>query len=394
MPLFYYPLANSVLIPFLTAQAPGLADSSRAVVALGLGSLIVISLVVNMVISRPKTNLLDILVLWRRPEAWATILFFWLIGVTAFQPQPTSVQNITAYGVTLAILFATHFDTAFVERLVRPVTFLFSAVFIFAGIIGIFNYSIFLFIGSNPRVYATYGVITICMLFAVRIPATARIALISGIYASIVISESRIAFGTALAVAIVGFTITARRPVITPIGVILIGVVAFFYTLRIPFIASRMAVPQFANSSVLGVYDSDRSLGWRAVIDSFVKEPFFGQGAGSGQTVTLRDAFPIDHPHSEYLRVLHDGGLVAGVLAAIVIGLLMWQLRPRTSGRVSNPLVVGAFLLIVAGLTLGTIENFLVFPSLMWPAAVLVGIGLNQARRDAWETKGNEITST
>jgi len=50
--------------------------------------------------------------------------------------------------------------------------------------------------------------------------------------------------------------------------------------------------------------------------------------------------------------------------------------------------------LIVAGLTLGTIENFLVFPSLMWPAAVLVGIGLNQARRDAWETKGNEITST
>jgi hypothetical protein len=44
--------------------------------------------------------------------------------------------------------------------------------------------------------------------------------------------------------------------------------------------------------------------------------------------------------------------------------------------------VVAGFLIMVAGLVLGTIENYLVFPSLMWPAAVFLGLGLGAARRD------------
>ena len=132
----------------------------------------------------------------------------------------------------------------------------------------------------------------------------------------------------------------------------------------------------------LSVNDSGRAIGWRAIIDSFFQAPLFGQGAGSGQTVTLRDAPPIDHPHSEYLRILHDGGLVAGILAIVFVALLLWTLRPRIAGHVRNPLIVGSFLLIAAGLTLGTIENFIVFPSLMWPCALLVGMGLKQSRRD------------
>ena len=393
MPLFYYPLANSVLIPILTAQAPGLADSSRTIVALGLAALLVISLGLNVVMRKPMAFHSESQVFWKSPEAWATLLLIWLLVVTVFQRQPTSMQNLTAYAVSLAILYAAHFDTPLVEKFLRPVTLLFAAVFSLAGLIGIFNYSVFLFIGSNPRLYATYGVITICMLFAIRIPTIVRISLLAALYASIVISESRTAFVTAILVTIVGFIIQARRPVIAAIAVISTGIVVLFFTLRLPLISSRMAVNDITTPG-LTINDSGRAAGWRAVIDSFLKEPLFGQGAGSGQTVTLRDAFPIDHPHSEYLRILHDGGLVAGLLATIVIGLLMWQLRPRISGRVSHPLVVGAFLLIVAGLALGTIENFLVFPSLMWPAAVLVGIGLKQSRKEASATSVDEIAVT
>jgi len=179
--------------------------------------------------------------------------------------------------------------------------------------------------------------------------------------------------------ALVGLIVIAKRPLRVGLVSIIGGVITFLITLRIPIIAKQMEVSSITSAGV-PFNDSGRAEGWRSVIDSFLGSPIFGRGAGSGQTVTLRDAWPIDHPHSEYLRILHDGGLIAAVLAFIFIGLLLWNLRPRIAGRVRDPLIVGGFLLIVAGLVLGTIENFLVFPSLMWPGAVLIGLGLKRSR--------------
>ena len=369
MPLFYYPLANSVLIPILTSYAPGWANSSRTIIVLVLAVLVLIPLAITLS------------GVWRCPETWGSLLVLWFFVITAFQPEPSSAQNLVAYFVALAILFATRYDTGLVEKLLVRVTVLFALVFSFTGVVGVFNYSAFLFVGSNPRLYATYCVITMCMIFAVRIPTFVRWVLLAALYLAIVVSESRAAFVAALVVAVVGFTVTAKRPLLRGLWIFTGGVVVLAVTLSTPLISSRMAVNTITSPG-LSVNDSGRAVGWRVVIDSFLQAPLFGQGAGSGQTVTLRDAPPIDHPHSEYLRILHDGGLVAGILAIVFMALLLWTLRPRIAGCVRDPLIVGGFLLVVAGLTLGTIENFLVFPSLMWPAALLVGIGLKQARRD------------
>jgi len=129
------------------------------------------------------------------------------------------------------------------------------------------------------------------------------------------------------------------------------------------------------------IEDSGRVVVWRAVIDSFTSSPVVGQGAGSGQTVALASDFPLEHPHSEYLRVLHDGGIIGAVLVGIALILMLVMLRPRRNGVPSHPHVVGGFLILCAGLSMGTIENFLVFPSLMWPGAVIIGLALSTGRQ-------------
>ena len=381
MPLFYYPLSVSVLSPILTPYSSGLANASRTIIALSLAVLVLVSLAINVLTEKSRFSTVSMGSALHRPETWGSLLVFWFFVTTAFQQEPTSAQNLTAYVVSLTILTATHYGTVLVEKILLTVTVLFASVFIFTGIAGFFYYPVFLFVGSNPRLYAMYCVITMCMIFAVRIPIFVRIGLIAALYAVIVASESRTALVAALVVAMLGFTVTAKRPLLQGLAILTGGVVVLAVTLNIPVISSRMEVNSITSPG-LGVNDSGRGVGWRAIIDSFFQAPLFGQGAGSGQTVTLRDAPPIDHPHSEYLRILHDGGLIAGILAIVFVALLLWTLRPRIAGHVRDPLIVGGFLLIVAGLTLGTIENFIVFPSLMWPGALLVGMGLKQARRD------------
>ncbi len=381
MPLFYYPLSTSALSPILAPYSSGLANASRTIIALSLAVLVLVSLAINVLTEKSRFNAVSMGSTLRRPETWGSLLVFWFFVTTAFQQEPTSAQNLTAYVVSLAILTATHYETVLVEKVLLTVTVLFASVFIFTGIAGFFYYPVFLFVGSNPRLYAMYCVITVCMIFAVRMPTYVRVVLIAALYAAIVASESRTAFVAAIVVAVVGFTVTAKRPLLQGLGILAGGIAILAVTLSLPTISSRMSVNTISSPG-LSVNDSGRAVGWRAVIDSFFQAPLFGQGAGSGQTVTLRDAPPIDHPHSEYLRILHDGGLIAGILAIVFVALLLWTLRPRIAGHVRDPLIVGGFLLIVAGLTLGTIENFIVFPSLMWPGALLVGMGLKQARRD------------
>ncbi len=379
MPFFYYPISNSVVLPLLERIAPGLADSSRTLVAMLLALLVIAGILTNVLCNWKSFKRIKVSAFLTEPLTWACLLALWFIAVTILQPQVSSAQNLTAYVISLTLLAATYFNTQLLEKLVPSWTIALALLIILAGVIGVFSYSIFLFIGSNPRLYATYGVIAMCMLFAVRIPTPIRVFFVAGLYVAIVISQSRAAFVTALVVALVGTIAVAKRPIITSVAAALSGVAILLITLNTPIISSRMAVNSITSEG-LSINDSGRAVGWRVIVESFQGAPFFGQGAGSGQTVTLRDAWPIDHPHSEYLRVLHDGGLVAAILAAFLIAVLLWQLFPRRGGQVRDPLIVGAFLLVVAALVLGTIENFLVFPSLMWPAAVLIGLGLKKSR--------------
>ena len=385
LPIFYYPLSNLILSPFLASNHPNLENSSRTIVALTVAVLVLFTLVVSLLVERSSIQIPNFRFLATQPETWLIVALLWLLPITLINMQPTTTQNLTVYFVVIVILLQCRLGTQLVSRTLKPIVLITSGVLIFAGLLGLLNEGVWedwaiLAIGSNPRLYATYGVIAISLMFSISVGNKTRFPIIALLYASIVISESRTALVAALIVIGLGNVFISRRPLLTCIGVGIGVLVTFVVTLNLPTISSRMA-PSEITTAGAPIDDSGRIVVWRAVIESFTGSPVAGQGAGSGQTVSLASDFPLEHPHSEYLRVLHDGGIIGAVLVGIALILMLVMLRPRRNGVPSHPHVVGGFLILCAGLSMGTIENFLVFPSLMWPGAVIIGLALSTGRQ-------------
>ena len=386
LPLLYYPVANGILIPFFASNYPRLEESSRAIVASGVALLVILTFLASLLIHHSDIALPNFGLLLSRPETWLVLALLWLIPITLMDMQPTSTQNFIVYIVVIVILLQCYFGTQLISRTLAPITLVLSGVLILAGFVGLWTPRLFLVIGSNPRLYATYGVMAMCLMFAIEIRNRIRFPFIILLYASIVVSQSRTALVAALFVGALGIVFNSSRPWFTSLGVFVGALAIFAVTLNLPTISSRMA-PSEITTAGAPIDDSGRIVVWRAVADSFNGSPVVGQGAGSGQTVALASDFPLEHPHSEYLRVLHDGGIIGAVLVGVALILMLVLLRPRRNGVPSHPHIVGGFLLLCAGLSMGTIENFLVFPSLMWPGAVILGLALSTQRRPLHVTR-------
>jgi len=382
LPLSYYPFANSLLTPLFASVWPRLENSSRTVVALAVALLVILTFVVSLWIRRSSIVHPNFRLLLMQPETWLVLALMWLVPVTLMNLQPTATQNFAVYIIVVVILLQCRFGTELISRTLTPVTLVFSGVLVIAGLLGLWSSWLFLVLGSNPRLYATYGVMAVCLMFAIQIRNRIRLPIISLIYASIVVSQSRTALAGALVVGALGFVFISSRPWLASLGIFAVASAIFAITLNLPTISSRMS-PSSITTPCSPIDDSGRIVVWRAVIESFTGSPVVGQGAGSGQTVALASDFPLEHPHSEYLRVLHDGGIIGAVLVGIALILMLVMLRPRRNGVPSHPHIVGGFLLLCAGMAMGTIENFLVFPSLMWPGAVIIGLALSTQKQEA-----------
>jgi len=382
LPLSYYPFANSLLTPLFASVWPRLENSSRTVVALAVALLVILTFVVSLWIRRSSIVHPNFRLLLMQPETWLVLALMWLVPVTLMNLQPTATQNFAVYIIVVVILLQCRFGTELISRTLTPVTLVFSGVLVIAGLLGLWSSWLFLVLGSNPRLYATYGVMAVCLMFAIQIRNRIRLPIISLIYASIVVSQSRTALAGALVVGALGFVFISSRPWLASLGIFAVASAIFAITLNLPTISSRMS-PSSITTPGSPIDDSGRIVVWRAVIESFTGSPVVGQGAGSGQTVALASDFPLEHPHSEYLRVLHDGGIIGAVLVGIALILMLVMLRPRRNGVPSHPHIVGGFLLLCAGMAMGTIENFLVFPSLMWPGAVIIGLALSTQKQEA-----------
>ena len=380
LPFFYYPIATVIWL-----AAPDLAGVYKQLLAGGAAALTVSFLMLTVL--RSRRNILQGLS-WpqtvRAPETWGFAFLVWITVVTASQPQPSSVQNLLVYLVFFAaVLLAQFFAETFVPML-RIFVWSFVGLLLGLGLVNATNGFLLSSIGAQlggPRLYASYAVLGVVAIFAIPMTTWLRIVIGFGLLAGAVASSSRSSMTTLLVVLVIGVIITApsfwrRFALIVPAGIlILIGV------LQLPWIRAHMEVSSITTPG-MPFDDSGRGIGWTAVLESWFLAPFFGQGAGSSQSVTRQLESPLDHPHSEYLRILHDSGLAGFLLfGAFVVLALLW-LWPRANGRPRGESVIAGFLLLVAGLVLGTIENYLVFPSLMWPAAVFLGLGLAAGRRD------------
>ncbi len=136
----------------------------------------------------------------------------------------------------------------------------------------------------------------------------------------------------------------------------------------------------------LSLNASGRTAFWKATIDSYAQSPFIGRGAGSSEVLMQATFTDIGHPHNDYLRVLHDYGLVGLALWLSAVATLAWRIGrefvradrlhlPEASLHLSALLVLAAVALTMAS------DNALVYVFVMGPAGALIGASLGAACR-------------
>jgi len=192
-------------------------------VALAIAMLVILAFLASLLIQRSSIVLPSFRSLVAQPEAWLVLALLWLLPVTFMNMQPTSTQNLTVYVVVIVILLLSRLGTQLVSHALKPLALFSSGALILAGIMGLRNPGIWddwaiLAIGSNPRLFATYGILAICLMFAISIENKLRFPIIALLYASIVISESRTALAAALIVIVLGVVFVSRKPLLTAVG--------------------------------------------------------------------------------------------------------------------------------------------------------------------------------
>jgi O-antigen ligase len=102
----------------------------------------------------------------------------------------------------------------------------------------------------------------------------------------------------------------------------------------------------------------------------------FGGGPGDAQdNVTARFAGEVNHPHNDYLRLLNDLGVVGLVL--FLIGVIALLRGTWTRGRrTGEPVHWAAFLGVLGVVCAAVTDNVLVYPFVMVPLGVVVGLSL------------------
>jgi O-antigen ligase len=115
---------------------------------------------------------------------------------------------------------------------------------------------------------------------------------------------------------------------------------------------------------------------WRLVWNSFRESPWIGHGAGSAQSVVTAVSPHVGHPLNDYLRILHDYGIVGFAVlgvAGIVLVKRAWRPWRRFSSASESRVHLAAILGLFAVAAPATTDNSLVYIFTMGPLAILLG---------------------
>lgn len=137
----------------------------------------------------------------------------------------------------------------------------------------------------------------------------------------------------------------------------------------------------------LAINATGRTALWAALLESYESSPLIGKGADSaGALINAR--FPgLGQAHSDYLRIMHDHGLVGLVLwvagmLSLLFALARGWLQADERGDPAAPVHLAAMLALI-GVALGmATDNPLVYVFVMAPFGILVGTSLGAMRRD------------
>jgi len=179
-------------------------------------------------------------------------------------------------------------------------------------------------------------------------------------------------------------SIPRRVVVVLAIG-LAVGLFAFAATSFGP-LAERFAEADKSNVGGVTVSVSGRDKFWSATWQSWLESPWIGHGAGTAESLPA-NFLPqgwessYSHPHNDYLRLLHDYGVIGAALWGVAFVLLVHRTRRKwwaaarsgAEGRTAHlQAVLGMTALALAMIT----DNVIVYAYLMAPLAILVGASL------------------
>jgi O-antigen ligase len=306
-------------------------------------------------------------------------------------------QNIVALGTFLVLLriseAATTLDGSFgiwIDRAMRYSALLAAAIY--SGSLVWFGPGTSQILGARSfGVFALFGVANLLAKwrYGRHRAMWAAIALTLLIGAS----QSRLA----LAIAVILFPLAqlpgASRMRILKMCSVMIAVcltsyegLLYFDSLRNRFLTGDMSL-KLGNWAI---NVSGRLAFWRVITESFKESPIFGKGAGSAQAAIDVAFIGIQHPHNDYLRILHDYGLLGIVLWLLAIGTLVlslwrhWRLADRLAIPQARLYLSGLLSLVAFALEM-TADNVLVYAFVVAPLGLILGsaLGLRPIRRAA-----------
>jgi O-antigen ligase len=263
---------------------------------------------------------------------------------------------------------------------------------------------------THPRAFAMFALVPFCWHLAQWAGGRTLPLLPAALWiAGILVSLSRMALGAALAAVLMALALSStRRARGAGRG--------SRYVLAALGLTTLVAVGSIAPFRER-LLKQDRVPLWRSVVASGLQSPVLGGGLGSSQAgPALRywwEPPPADggdplrlrrfewweywapHPHNEYLRVWHDLGIPG--LALFGTALATWlralyrgsayEREPGAPG--AGTLELAGLLVLVALLLAMATDNPLVYPFVIAPAGLLIGVGLgaslggSRSRHDA-----------
>ncbi len=129
---------------------------------------------------------------------------------------------------------------------------------------------------------------------------------------------------------------------------------------------------------------SGRSNLWRVTYESFLDSPWVGQGAGSSAHLIENRFHTLGHPHNDYLRVLHDYGLIGLGLWILGWARILRRLwfEARTGEKWRHPdarLQFAAFLATLGVVVMMITDNPMTYVFVMAPLGALLGAAAGTA---------------
>ena len=204
------------------------------------------------------------------------------------------------------------------------------------------------------------------------------------VLALILITLSRmpifIAFGLLLPFAWLKVSTGWRVPLASIIGLLLVGtVISSFEPLRARFFFDSNERVALSNLTLQNLNTQGRDIMWASTWDSAIQSPLWGHGLGTSRKLML-STVSLEHPHNDYLKVLHDLGLL-GLLTLLYswIGRLVqhwqaWNMADRAGQILLSRYHMAAFLATLSVVISFITDNTLVYTFVLIPVFVLFAI--------------------